>query len=369
MEISSRLEEFGWKVEFITTSGGFAALSSRVSARFHVVRSSVFGRQEKTPLDRLISYSIATIFSIFVILRLGKLDLVYSDTDYFCDVIPAVLVRLRWKTRWVAMSHHFLNPSKFTDFGQFLSSISALFQRLSFALFRMYADSVFVLDSDGGREVAEYLTIHGFDSKRIGFVMNGVDLELIRQFDSYSTSSIYDACFIGGIRPRKGTDELLSIWSEVVSRIPNALLLVVGGGLQSYERVLRERIVEKGLQANIVIAGHVPSKQLILYLKSSKLFISPSREEGWGIALCEAMACGTPVVAYDLPAYRTFGNSLIKITLGDTIEFARNVATVIEDKETRERLSKLGKIAAAEFDWDDIAKRESVAFQNLISER
>ena len=42
-------------------------------------------------------------------------------------------------------------------------------------------------------------------------------------------------------------------------------------------------------------------------MKSSKLFIFPSYEEGWGISITEAMACGLAVVCYDLKAYDVFG--------------------------------------------------------------
>ena len=366
LEVSKRLQALGWDVEFITTLGGYAVLNSELSARFHIVRSSILGKKEKTPFDRLIAYSIATFFSIFAILRLGNVDLVCSDSDYFCDVIPATIVRLRCKSKWIAMSHHLLNRRRLTNLADFLSAMSVLSQRLSYLLFRKYADSIFVLDSGAGEEVAEYLTVRGFDNKRINFVRNGVDLNLIRQFDYVSQSPIHDACFIGGMRPRKGGDDLLSIWSQVVSRIPNALLVVVGGGLQAYERVFRRQLVERGLQMNVKIAGYVPKHDLILHLKSSKLFISPSREEGWGIAICEAMACGTPVVAYDLPAYRAFGDSLIRVPRGDASRFATAVVTFLEDEKLREKYATLGKATAAGFDWNEIASRESVIFQRLI---
>ncbi len=367
-EISSRLESYGWKVDFLTTSGGHTALGSKFSATFHVVRSSLLSRAESSPLDRLISYALATFFSLFVILRLERFDLVYSDSDYFCDVVPAVWAKLRWKAKWIAMSHHILNFGRLSDPRQVLSNFSALSQRFSFLFFQMYADSVFLLNSSAGKEEAKYLVSRGVGVERIRLVMNGVDLALIDEISTGSAQSSYDACFIGGIRPRKGTEDLVSIWSHVVSRIPNALLLIIGGGLQSYERAFRERIVERGLQKNIVVAGYVPWKQLISRLKDSRLFISPSREEGWGMAVCEAMACGVPVVAYDLPAYRDFGESLARIPVGDQSAFADTIVSLLTREDLRMKMALLGKTRVAEFDWNDIAKRESILLQNMMRE-
>lgn len=57
---------------------------------------------------------------------------------------------------------------------------------------------------------------------------------------------------------------------------------------------------------HITMLESVPDDYLYSLLKSSKVFVFPSHEEGWGIAVCEAMAAGLPIVAYDLAPFREF---------------------------------------------------------------
>ena len=102
-------------------------------------------------------------------------------------------------------------------------------------------------------------------------------------------------------------------------------------------------------------------------MKRSKLFISPSHEEGWGIAICEALACGTPVVAYDLPVYRIFGGCIERVREGDTSAFASMVAGLLQDSRRREQLAAEGRLLSTRFDWESIAQREAQLFTEICA--
>lgn len=82
-------------------------------------------------------------------------------------------------------------------------------------------------------------------------------------------------------------------------------------------------IAEDRLEHNILIYGRCSDVKLYSLLKSSKVFIFPSFFEGWGIVVAEALACGLPVVAYDIPAIReNFGSckNVFLMPIGDIAE-------------------------------------------------
>ncbi|MEI9959687.1 MAG: glycosyltransferase [Limisphaerales bacterium] len=75
---------------------------------------------------------------------------------------------------------------------------------------------------------------------------------------------------------------------------------------------------------NIQLAGFVSEEEKFLLLKKSKYFFFPSYEEGWGIALAEALYCECRCICYELPYYRSvFGDFPAYARLGDPNDFLR----------------------------------------------
>ena len=99
--------------------------------------------------------------------------------------------------------------------------------------------------------------------------------------------------------------------------------------------------------------------------KSSEVFVFPSHEEGWGIAICEAMACGLPVVAYDLPVYREiFTQGIITVPLKDIKAFSEKVVNLLENDKERHVLGDKARSQATVYDWDTVAARELSLMKN-----
>jgi glycosyltransferase involved in cell wall biosynthesis len=92
-------------------------------------------------------------------------------------------------------------------------------------------------------------------------------------------------------------------------------------------------------------------------MKASKVFLFPSRFEGWGLAVDEALACGLPVVCYNIPALReVFGrrNSVFFIPVGDTGRFAEAVEEVLSEDSLCE-LEATSKEYAKHLSWETVA--------------
>src|SRR6185369_4755891 len=96
------------------------------------------------------------------------------------------------------------------------------------------------------------------------------------------------------------------------------------------------------------------------------VFVNQSFMEGWGITTVEANACGTPIVAADVPGLR---DSVLDphagylVRHGDYPAFAERILEIILDKELRQNMGREAKIWAANFDW----VRNSELFLSIIS--
>ena len=110
---------------------------------------------------------------------------------------------------------------------------------------------------------------------------------------------------------------------------------------------------------NIHFLGYVTDEQKFAYLKSAKLFLAPSHEEGWGIAVSEAMACGIPVAGYKLDAYEmVFGDSIHYAPCFDKNELASRALELLDSVELSEKFIKKGYQVASNLNWKDVFSDE-----------
>jgi len=203
---------------------------------------------------------------------------------------------------------------------------------------------------------AKLLEANGVPRSVVHVSGNGVDVGLIEDFDV--SSEVYDGVFVGRVARDKGVFDLIRVWRKISLKKPDARLVIIGSGPDVSE--LRGLVERLGLVGNVLVKGACEDGEMYGLLKSSRVFVFPSVFEGWGLAVAEALACGLPVVCYDIPALReVFGGcpSVFLIRVGDLETFAEKVLEIL-DSESLGELAKFSRDYSRRFSWEKVALRD-----------
>ncbi len=195
---------------------------------------------------------------------------------------------------------------------------------------------------------------------------NGVDNS---QIDDVQTDSLlFDGIFVGRLVHNKGVFEALSVFEAVCSKDNKAKFAFVGEGEPKIMRNLKEAIHKKKMEKNIMVFGYVDEEKKFELMKSSKIFIFPSHQEGWGIAVGEALACGLPVICYDLPAFKELFDceAVRRCEEGNVNQMITETLRLIQNTEERKKLGLIARDFVKKYDWEEVAKREAQIYNLMI---
>ena len=163
---------------------------------------------------------------------------------------------------------------------------------------------------------------------------------------------------VGTIEPRKNIDLLLQVWETWVAEDPSAPALLLCGRWGWKSDALRERFDRAVAAGWLHHPGYVDDRTLAALYRQALAVVCPSRYEGFGLPLVEAMAAGTPVVASDIPVFREVaGEAAVFAPLDDAAAWRRALVAVAHDAALRGDLRASGLQRAGAFDWSVAAER------------
>ena len=295
-------------------------------------------------------------------------DVLYSSSDFWPDLLPAFIIKLRRRSViWVAGFYLFA-PSPWDKTSpykgaQFIKGVLYwLTQQPAIWIVRRFADRVFVTSDP---DVERFVTTR-LPREHVVVVRGGVDISLSQ---SYLLSGnpldlerkSYDACFVGRFHEQKGVLELIEIWRMVVAKRPQARLAMIGDGpLMSS---VRDRIKAAHLESRIDLLGYKSGDDKFTVFKQSRLVVHPAVYDSGGMAAAEAMAWGLPGVSFDLEALRTYyPKGVLKTACFDFKAFADNILRIITDAGLYRSLSEeAADLIRSEWSWDSRVKSISEA--------
>jgi glycosyltransferase involved in cell wall biosynthesis len=172
---------------------------------------------------------------------------------------------------------------------------------------------------------------------------------------------------VGGTTPRKRIDVLLRVAAAVRSRYPGLRLIRAGGRLTKAQASLADHL---GLHQTIVELPFVNKQVLAAVYRRAALVLCPSEAEGFGLPLLESMACGTPVVASDLRAFREAGGAASEYAaVGDVRQWTTVVLDLVGQRHREPALWASRRQACVEragnFSWRESAARTAELYHDL----
>ncbi|WP_158564318.1 glycosyltransferase family 4 protein [Jiangella anatolica] len=167
----------------------------------------------------------------------------------------------------------------------------------------------------------------------------------------------------------KGHDDLVPLLHDVRSRFPDAVLLVVGEGER--REAFRCAIDTAGLSDAVRLLGR--RDDVAALMAAADLLVFPSRSEGMGLVVLEAMAAGLPVAAYDLPAFREFardGETGAYVPAGAREELTKAVIELLGDADRRAAYGRAGRATVDQrFRWPHAAAVLGEVYERVAAER
>ncbi len=341
-----------FKTTLLTSEGGTkAALENGISIRTNIItaKSSFIFKREYSGIQRFWGYFISAITGYNSVKKL-KFDTVYTSSDSVCDIIPAYLYKRNNKSvLWCAMLHHrYMNPFKRPG-NKIVNLILYMLQDFSFRLIAKKADIAFVLDTPEGESISSLLTKYGFDGKVIK-VFNGTENAGVKNMPAKKDKNL--AVYVGGLRASKGLYDIVPAW-KAVSENSIYKLRIIGSGSAKDNQYLERTIKESGLSKSAKMLGYLKPDELKNELSKASVFFFPSREEGWGISVVDAISYGLRPVVYELPAYRHFRHKILTAPCFDTEAFA-----ALTKKAFKLGPLNYDKNFIRRFSWDTIARKE-----------
>ncbi|MCZ7631689.1 MAG: glycosyltransferase [Microthrixaceae bacterium] len=124
---------------------------------------------------------------------------------------------------------------------------------------------------------------------------------------------------------------------------------------------------EPGDLRRVVKLGHVPTADLVALRAGAAVCAMPSRAEGFGLPVLEAMAAGTPVVTTSGTPMEEFAHGVARfVPVGDADSLADALGDVLDDPDLAQRMAAAGIERAAEFTWSRTARRVIDVYRRVL---
>lgn len=208
---------------------------------------------------------------------------------------------------------------------------------------------------------------------KIAVIPNGVDVRKFtpRSLDNKDTPRLFFLSILDEFHRYKGFDILLQALTMVKKDIPDVKLIVGGEGelLREYQ----QKVHSLELTDSVEFHGFIPEDRIVEYYAAASAFVLPSissTQEGFGIVLLEALACGTPVISTDIVGVAAdvrANNAGIIVPPKDHEALAEAILTLLGDAKLAQQMGDAGRrLVEAKYTWERVAAMTEAVYEALV---
>ena len=294
-------------------------------------------------LTRNITFFVLCFFySLGLLLTSRKYDIIQTEENLCYLLVP--FWSLRYKTIVTVQG---LRGFKFYD-NKFLW--------FHFKLGLKFADKIIAAD------FVEKALLEKIGFNNVVYISNGADVEVYNGIRAKPDKTI---TFVGRIHRQKGIDNLFKAFNMIKHLYPEYSLKIVGKNSgEFYEKLSKEYADERIIWKGFIL----DRKELFSEIVSSEILVYPSRWEAmpWP-ALLEGLASGRAVIASGLPGLNEIfkdGKEILLVKPEDVEDLAIKIEFLINNAKARDQIGKNGKVAAQQYNWDNIREKTIAVYEN-----
>jgi len=304
-----------------------------------------------------LNFNFVAPFALKKLIKSGNWDIVLEDINKIPFFSP-----LFHNLPLLVVIPHLFADSVFKEINFVLGLYIYLSEK---PISRIYKGYKFMVISESTKED---LVKRGIPLDDIHVVHCGIDHDLYRPDSSGQKDPDPTVIYLGRLKKYKSIDHLLVGFSHTLQKIPRAKLVVVGEG--DYKGELLSLAARLKIEGGVEFTGFVDQAEKVRRLQGAWVAVCPSLKEGWGLTNIEANACGTPVVASNVPGLKDSvvdGETGVLFEYGDTKELSDHLVRILSDAGYREKLTEGGLGWARKFSWDRAADKTLELIERIVA--
>lgn len=352
----------GHETDFLIAKAGFSQLADLCPQAGRLSSDDFF--DASSHIEQTWRYLPAYVWRLFHahFQRFPKTyDVIYASNFLIFEVYPAHILARRSNACFVVKLQHLLHAQP--NRKGLWDKCFLLTERLAARIANHSANLMMCLSECVKQDYQRLENALGLHPSNLNCVGCGLDFEA---FDATPfLEKKYDVVFLGRMHEQKGVLELSELWQIVLTSFPDAKLLIIGEGPHRHKS--QKGFRERGIDASANFVGGISEREKNHLLAQSRIGLSLSYEEGWGLSATEYLASGIPVVAYDLPVFRNeFQGHLHLCPTGNVKEVAKALIKLMGNQKAIETFGKRGREFVRRFDYRLAAEKELALMQEAV---
>jgi glycosyltransferase involved in cell wall biosynthesis len=293
-------------------------------------------------------------------------DVVHAHGFFTSTALVSCYYAKKFKTPFVLTAHDLRLSRSAADARFFMKLYASTFGRYILK----NSTGLIALTEDQVKQYAE----SGADAGKIQVIPNGIEIGTYRNEDLHKNLLSHyrigqdDKILlsVGRLAEYKGLQDIISILPQILEIFPETKLVITGEDY-GYKSQLRALVALNNLEAHVIFTGLVSQQQLMQLYKIARIFVFPSRAEGFGIVLLEAMASGTLCMAYPIPAVRRVIEHEVNGVLVDSkSEFRDSIIYYFNHPEKKSEIEENALKGVEAYDIRQIVKETENVYERCI---
>lgn len=209
----------------------------------------------------------------------------------------------------------------------------------------------------------EILRLTSADSNKLSVIYNAVDEKFSTDVASRQSDEKY-ILFVGNIKPHKNLNNALQAFRIFLQKNNNYKFYIVGKKEGFITGVNNLDTLIKGIENSVIFTGYISDRELKGYYANASLFFFPSKYEGFGLPILEAMKFSIPILssnASSLP--EVGGDAILYCDPNDIYDMAEKLESVLDNKIDFLRIKYENQLK--KFSWENSAKKYTALFNGL----